>query len=371
VTSSAGLPSPAPAPEDFHRVAEAGIDTRQYIGLDRNERVAPFPDWFIEGIRRSVTSNLLMWYPVQDQLEQQLSEHLQLPKERLLLTPSSDAAIKAIYQAYVRPGDKVVMLDPSYAMFPVYASMFQAKTVPVGFDHTPSLDTDLLLNSVAPGVRAVMIANPNQPTATLLEEDVLLEVVRRAAEVEALVVMDEAYYPFSHSTALPWVESHPNLLIMRTFSKAAGLAGLRIGFLAGHPEVIANLYKVRTVNDMNSFALLCAGQVLNHPEVIDDYVTEVEAGCRLLASKAGEFGLIPLPTHTNFMLLRVAHRCRPADLVAALRRHGYLVKSVDSLCVADCIRVTLGPPDLMASFSTALERALSEVAKENVAEGAG
>jgi histidinol-phosphate aminotransferase len=263
-----------------------------------------------------------------------------------------------VYQAYISPGDGVVMLDPSYAMFPVYAQMFSGEAVLVPYDRDLQLDTGLLLRSIVPGVRLIMLANPNQPTGTLLDEDVLLEVIERANQVGALVAMDEAYYPFGGVTALPWLETHSNLLVIRTFSKAAGLAGLRVGFVAGHPEVIANLYKVHTVNDLNSMSVLCASQVLKHPEVIDDYVTDVEAGNRVLAAGVPELGITVVPTHANFALLRVAHRCKPADLVESLKRRGYLVKAMDSPCVADCIRVTVGPADLMAGFVRCLGQAL-------------
>ena len=353
-------PDAAPALATFHRVAEPRSETRRYIGLDRNERVSPLPDWFMDIIRESVTSNLLTWYPVQDELEHELSDALGLPQERILLTPSSDSAFKALYQAYIRPGDGIVMLDPSYAMFTVYSQMFEGKAIPITFNRRVELDEEELLNSVVPGVRLVMIANPNQPTGTLLGKEVLLELFRRAAAVGALVAMDEAYYPFTRATALPWVETYPNLLVIRTFSKAAGLAGLRIGFVAGHPDVIANLYKVRTVNDLNGMSVFCARQILKHPEVIEDYVAEVEAGGRLLAAAVQELGLTPLPTHANFMLLRVGDRCQPADLVKALIGHGYLVKGpLDAPCIDDCIRVTLGPPELMSDFVRCLGEVLN------------
>ena len=352
------MPEPAPALAQFHRVSEAGVETRKYIGLDRNERISPFPDWFMENIRESVTSDLLTWYPVQDELQRQLSESLQVPEERLLLTPSSDAAFKAIYQAYIRSGDGVVMLDPSYAMFPVYAQMFDGNAICIPFNHNLEPDSELLLRSISPGVRLVMIANPNQPTGTVLEEPVLLELIEKAGDVGALVAVDEAYYPFSHTTSIPWLDKYPNLLVIRTFSKAAGLAGLRIGFVAGHPEVIANLYKVRTVNDLNSMSILCASQVLKFPQVVDDYVAEVEAGARLVAAQVPELGLTVLPTYTNFALIRVSQRCRPSDLWKSMKQRGYLVKTMDSPCVADCIRVTLGPPDLMSEFVASLRDAL-------------
>jgi len=153
--------------------------------------------------------------------------------------------------------------------------------------------------------------------------------------------------------------------VIRTFSKASGLAGLRIGYVAAHPAVVANLFKVRPANDVNSFAILCASQILKHPEVVEDYVAQVSAGGQLLAERTRAMGLEPLPTSTNFMLVRVGHRCDPGRLVQRLHDHGYMVKGPFSYpCLEDCIRMTLGPPALMVVFVDALETALSEVSKE-------
>ena len=357
--NSEGVPSPIPALSRFHRVPEAGTDTRQYIGLDRNERVSPFPEWFMENIRREVTSTLLTWYPSQDQLHLQLQSELDLPEERLILTPSSDAAFKAIYQAYLRPSDSVVMLEPSYAMFPVYADMFEARSVKVTYGTNMELDTQVLLESIVTGVRLVMLANPNQPTGTVLSKEILSEVIEKAGSVGALVAVDEAYYPFYPWSALEWLEKYPNLLITRTFSKASGIAGVRIGFVAAHPDIITNLYKVRTVNDLNSFSIVCASEILKHPEVVADYVLEVQQGAKTLSDAVASFGLTMLPTHTNFALIKVKDRCQPQKLVSALKQQGYLVKGpLEAPCVADCIRVALGPPDLMLDFAVRLKDAL-------------
>src|SRR5205807_1975022 len=174
-----------------------------------------------------------------------------------------------------------------------------------------------------------------------------------------LVAVDEAYYPFSEATVLPWVKQQPHLLVVRTFSKAAGLAGLRIGYVVGNEAVVTNLSKVRSLSDVNAMAILCARQILTHPQVLDDSVSRAKAGGDLLARRARELGLVPLPSHANFMLIKVAHRLQPKDVVERLIEHGYLAKGpFDSPCLAECIRVTLGPPELMADFSFALEQVI-------------
>ena len=237
------LPDPVPSLVDLHRVREPG-DRDGIVRLNRNERQYPLPDWFVEKMAHSVTSELFTNYPVTDGFPYgQLGSYVGLKEEQLLLTPGSDGAVKALFQAYLRPGDAVVMLDPSYAMYGVYARMFQAQQIPIPFDERLEPDLDKLMASVTPGVRIVMIRTPISPPGTMIAEEVLLQVVRRATAVGALVAVDEAYYPFSRFTILPRIKEFPHLVVLRTFSKAAGLAALRIGFAAGHEDVIANLFK--------------------------------------------------------------------------------------------------------------------------------
>ncbi|NJL53851.1 histidinol-phosphate aminotransferase family protein [bacterium] len=355
------LPTPNHHLKQLYRIREpVSQDRDALVLLDRNERLAPLPNQFVEHLKSLLTSEVFTCYPVQDDLLSRLSQFLELSPSNLLLTAGSDAAIKALYQAYVGEGDRVVMLSPSYAMYPVYAQMFQAEAVKVPFAPDLSLDSDQLLTSICSGVRLVMLANPNQPTGTLLPESLLRQILSRAAEVDALVAIDEAYYPFSQTTVLSWLQDYPHLVMTRTFSKAAGLAGLRIGFVAGHPDIIGNLYKVRSVHDVNSMALLVAEQILDCSDAIEDYVVEVELGKALLARRVQQLGLVPLPTHTNFMLIRVAQRCSPEQLVAVLRDRGYLVKGpFTESCLQDCIRVTLGPPAVMSAFADVLAQALT------------
>jgi histidinol-phosphate aminotransferase len=340
-------------------VPEGGRERAGYVPLDRNERVSPLPEWVVEAVRAGVDSALLTDYPMLEDLYDDLIRALGIARAQVLLTAGSDAAFRALHQAYVRPGDRVVMLDPSYAMYPIYARMFGAEPVQVPFAADLSLDGDALLAAITSSVRMVMVADPNQPTGTRLPDDLISAVLERAGTCGALVVVDEAYFPFSHSTVLPLLADQPQLVVTRTFSKAWGLAGARVGFAAAQPDVIANLYKVRSAYDVNAFAAMCARTLLAHPQITTDYVAEVDAGRRVIRDRALELGLEPVPGETNFQLIRVASRIEPATLVERLRERGYLIRgSFTSPCLHDCVRVTLGPPAVMADFCDALEGAL-------------
>src|SRR5207249_1506509 len=130
--------------------------------------------------------------------------------------------------------------------------------------------------------------------------------------------------------------------------KAAGLAGLRIGFVAADAHVVDDLFKVRSVHDVNAFAVACALELLAHPAVIDDYVADVRAGERVLRDRAEALGISVAPSHANFALVDVARRAEPSDVVERLRERRYLVRGPFSRPPLEaCIRVTLGPPHIM------------------------
>jgi histidinol-phosphate aminotransferase len=353
------LPTPAPALAAVERLREGGRERTGMVGLDRNERLSPLPEPFLAELRAAIGSDLLTRYPSTDELYDELAAALSVPRPRLLLTAGSDAAVRALHHAYVRPGDRTVMLSPSYAMYPVYARMFGAEPVAIPFGADMSLDADALLDAVGAGPRAVFLANPNQPTGTRLPDDVLAELVARAGATGTLLVVDEAYFPFSGTTLLPPLAEHPHLVVLRTFSKAWGLAGLRAGVVCAAPEIVRTLYKVRAAYDVNAAAVAALRILLAHPEVAADYVAEVDAGRALLRERLVALGLAPLDGATNFQLFRVAPRAEPAELAAALERRGFLVRGPFAApCLAGCLRATLGPPALMRRFADALAESL-------------
>jgi histidinol-phosphate aminotransferase len=357
--SNVRIPAPAPGVSSIERLPEGGDERRGSVPLDRNERLSPLPDSVIEELRAGISSELLTEYPVLDGAYADLQRAVGLPRERVLLTAGSDAAFKALHLCYVRPGDRVVMLDPSYAMYAVYARMFEANAVTVPVAEDLSVDTDLLLDAIARDTRLVLLANPNQPTGTMLAAETMRAVLDRAADAGALVLVDEAYYPFSRTTLLPEAPELPNLVVTRTFSKAWGLAGARVGFAAAHPEVVRTLFKVRSVYDITALSAHCLRVMLAHPEVSDDYVAEVDKGRDLLVERACALGLEPYECATNFLPIRLRGRADPATLVAALGARGYLVKGpFGARCLRDYIRVTLGAPALMSAFADALAEVL-------------
>lgn len=351
------LPEPSPPVRSFRRDPLYANPPEAVRNLDRNERLEPLPDVIVEAVRQALSSDLITQYPNQAEVRARLSAYLGVGEENLILTPGSDAAIRSAFHAYIVPGDKVLSLKPSYGMYGPYAELFGGKPVTVSYDKNLSYDFEEFLDCIVPGVKFIAVANPNQPIGTMIDRAGIKRILEKAAAVGSLVMIDEAYHPFSGMTVVDMVAEYPHLLVLRTFSKGLGMAGLRIGYAVGHPEVVGNMFKVRSAHDVNAVALLCADEVLKRPELIDRHVENIMAGGRILIRNMRRLGFEPIePILTNFLLIRVGHVCKPEELSGALLASGYRIKGpFGHPSLEGMLRVTLGPPGLMEEFSALVE----------------
>lgn len=346
---------------DVYRPPEGMAERVDCVRLDRNERVDPFPAAAFREMLASLDAETFSTYPNPAPLYRRLGRELDLPEEYVHLTPGSDAAIRMVFHAFVRPGDAVVLADPSYAMYPVYAKIFQASPRMVAYDADRRLDVDRLFGLLAGGPRLLALANPDQPTGTVLAADVLRHLAERAREVGTLCLIDEAYYPFHPETMIALTRELDNVVVTRSFSKVGGLAGLRLGYLAAQPDLIQHVQRVRGAHEVNAVAIAVGCYVADHPELGAEYLGQVEAGRAALAAAARELRLGFPECRTNFQLLRIPGATDTSLLVSALKARGYLVKGgFTSPAVRNCLRVTLASPAVMRGFVAALRGVLKQ-----------
>lgn len=346
---------------EIYRVRERMDERAACVRLDRNERVTPFSAEVMRDILASLGAEVFCAYPDPSPLYRRLSRDLGLPEDYLYLTNGSDAAIRMTFQAYVRPGDRVVFPDPTYAMYAIYSQIFQARAQMVAYAEDTSLDVEQVFASFAQRPRLLAIPNPDQPTGAVLPESTLRRLASAARAAGTLFLIDEAYYPFYPHTAVDLVRDFDNVVVTRTFSKVGGLAGLRLGYLVAHPDIVSGIERVRGAHEVNAVAIAVGSYVLDHPELGEAYLAEIQAGRAVLAEVARELGLGFPSCPTNFQLLRFPDIDDTIDLVVALKRRGYLVKGgFASRALRGCIRVTLGGSEVMRGFANALRAAVAE-----------
>ena len=352
---------PRPHIPGLFRDVERGARRADYVRLDRNERVSPMSEEQRRELFASLHPDVLNAYPDPSPLYERLSTHLGVPEECLFVTSGSDTAIRRIFEAFVRPGDRVIQPDPSYAMYQVYTTMFEAEAQLVPYGSDRKLPIDLLLLGLDQRPRVLFVANPDQPTGTALEPDVLRRLAAASRDRDVLMVIDEAYHPFHPRSAMNWRAEYDNVVVIRTFSKVGGLAGLRIGYLVGAPQVVDWIQRTRGSFEVNSVAIAVACWEMDHPEIQEQHVAEVEAGRAVLRTAAEGMGLGFPECETNFQLLRFSDTVNLKEVVNALKAEGFLIKGpFDTPALSGCPRVSLGGPVVMHAFSDALGRVLSK-----------
>src|SRR3989338_7501455 len=226
--------------ERLKKITRAPSCTEGRIGkvmrLDRNERTTPFPQSVLDAVWETIKPEEAVAYPALESTYKKLADFVGVGRENLLMTYGSDTGIRMVFDTYLDEGQEVIFLQPTYGMFSVYTDMFGGKKAPVGYDPDFSMPVERILDRINSNTRLVIIANPNH-TGTALPEKDITAVIKRAGEHDGcLVMVDEAYYHFYHKTVVPLINRHDNLVIVRTFSKAFGIAPLRAGYLISCPR---------------------------------------------------------------------------------------------------------------------------------------
>lgn len=338
---------------------------RAGLRMDFNENTVGCSPRVLERLRQ-LNPEQLACYPERGPVEAMVADFLRVTASELLLTNGVDEAIHLLCETYLEAGDEALLVVPTYSMYRIYmmAAGAQVISVPAGRDFC--FPVEELCNRITQRTRLIAIANPNNPTGTVAPQEDLLRIASSAPA--AAVLVDEAYFEFYGQTLLARREI-PNLFVARTFSKAYGMAGLRIGVLVGDPEQMRAVRRVSSPYNVNAVALACLPEALGDQSYIQQYVSEIrQARARL--EHTLEAGRIHFwPSQANFVLARVGSTpAAAAAFVEQMRRRGILVRdrSSDHGCEG-CVRITLGPHEHTDRLLIALQEALEELA---IAQGA-
>jgi histidinol-phosphate aminotransferase len=359
-------PAPRAAVQRMHAY-HPPLSGRQGLRLDFNENTVACSPRVLEALGRIAASDLAK-YPERGQVEAKVAEHLRLQPEQVLLTNGVDEAIHVLCQTYLDRGDEFLFPTPTYSMYEVYGSCTDAavRTVPSGEDFV--FPVEALLSAITPQTRLIAIASPNSPTGTVASRQQILQVLERAPH--AVVLVDEAYYHFCGQTVIELVGQVPNLVVARTFSKAYGLAGLRLGMLAAPAGMQQWLRTVISPYSVNSLALACLPAALDDEEYLSWYVEEVKAARSEMVERLRQIGVPQWPTQANFVLVKIGPR--HAEFVQAMHRRGVLTRdrSKDQGCDG-CVRMTVGTREQMKQEETGRYRAQNNRDKDFAQAGSG
>jgi histidinol-phosphate aminotransferase len=346
-----GVPHPRQAVLDMAPYSPPTAGRQHKLRLDFNENTVGCSPRVVESLRQRLNPARLAVYPEYGEAKQDLAAFFQVKPDQLLLTNGTDEAIQVVVNTYVNAGEQAVLLRPSYAMYRFYAQVAGAEIREVDYPR-PSMEFPLeaVLEAITPSARAVLIANPNNPTGTGLPLQSIEQILRRARK--AAVFVDEAYYEFCGVTAIPLLGRSPNLFVSRTFSKVYGMAAMRMGCLFSHPANIAFLHKAQSPYSVNSLAVLAAREAIKDTTYVENYVAEVLAARELLCLGLQKLGIHYVPSSANFVLVQAGRRA--IEVRDCLRARGILVRD-RSYEVPGCLRVTIGTQEQTRRLLAALE----------------
>ncbi len=332
------------------------LGNRDHLRLDFNENTVACSPAVLEAIR-SLSAADLTRYPERGPVESLAAQHLGLAPEQVILTNGVDEAIHILCQAFLDQGDELLLPVPTYTMYEIYASSTDATVI-----HVPSFDSGVtpdfrfpferLLAAITPRTKLIAIANPNSPTGAIATREQILAIA--AAAPQAIVLIDEAYFHFYGQTVLDQIGKISNLIVARTFSKAYGLAGLRLGLLAGPDALLQWTRRVLSPYSVNLVALAALTAALKDQAFLMHYVAEVKQARAEFLAGLTRLGLQHWPTEANFVLINIGPHHK--DFVSALRAHNILTRdrSADPGCQG-LVRITIGTPTQMHHALAAIE----------------
>jgi len=339
---------------------EMGLDERKIVKLASNEN----PRGFGPRTRAAIEAALgdIARYPDGNgfELKSALAKRYGVEMSQIVLGNGSNDVLELVSLAFLGPGRAAVYSQHAFAVYPLATQARGARSIVVparDFGH----DVEAMADAVDEETRVVWVANPNNPTGTMVTPERLEAFVRRVPE-RVIVVIDEAYNEYLHANlradTLGWLRRHPNLVVTRTFSKAYGLAGLRVGYALAHPAVADVMNRIRQPFNVNSIALAAAAAALNDMEFVARSYAENLQGLRQLEEGAKKLGLEWIPSYGNFVTIRVG---RAGETYKRLLRRGVIVRPVGGgYQLPEHLRVTVGTADENERFLAALSASLGE-----------
>ena len=276
--------------------------------LDKNECTDPELNEIVSKSLSSIPSESIFSYPDLDLLYKKIAKFAQVKAENILLTAGSDGAIRACFETCIESGDKIVLTRPTFAMYDVYSKIYDAEVTWLDYEASnngPLLSVDkfiAVIKEVEP--KMVCLPNPDSPTGTIFLSRDIEKIIKIASEVGALMLIDEAYHPLYKWTAVPLINKYNNLVVVRSFSKAWGAAGLRVGYAVANNELITLIHKQRPMYEIGNVSAQAIEILLDHEQDMLQSVKRVNAGKEYFQDEMKFLGFSTYKSHGNFFHIK-------------------------------------------------------------------
>lgn len=327
-------------------IAEFGLDRTAILWNNENNfGASPKALDAIKAVaeRSSFYPDPLCW-----QLRSDIAQMLGRTGENIIVGNGSESVFNYILQAFFEEDDELLTSEGTFVAIYIWSKANNVPVVTCPLTDQYGFDLDALLAKIGPKTKGIYISNPNNPTGTMIPREQLLRFLDQVPK-EVMVLVDEAYYEYANDLAETYPDSttlnYPNLITLRTFSKAYGIAGIRIGYGVGIPELIAPLMKVKLTFEPSNLAQAAAIGALKDDAFLERTVANNTSGLRYFYEQLGLLNLKYLPSFGNFVMLDLGTEERVQTLFQALMRKGVFVRPLPAFGLSHCLRITVGTPE--------------------------
>ena len=317
---------------------------------DANENPEGLPLAFVESVKKEITPEYLAMYPEPEHFIGKYANYIGVGEENVYCTNGSDHGIRVLLETFGEPGKEVVTVSPTFEIYWVCCSLLGLKHKPVQYNSDYTISIDSILDVMTNETRVVVLRNPNSPIGNLYTDDEVQQVIDKAKQIGAVVILDEAYHYFYDKTFLHFAKEYDNVVLLRTFSKLMSIAGLRVGVIVGHKDLIHWVKNSRLAYEMNTVGLLFAERILEHPEMIEDLIRQEKEGKAFFISELEKRGYWYMDCQGNYVLVKPKHDAHEVSRRLAEEKKT-LVHPYGNAMMKEMLRVTVGSVKAMQFFA--------------------
>lgn len=336
-------------PKDYYKDVELYAIPRVRpdisLKLDANENTLGCSPVVLDALSKASYKDISQ-YPAYGNIEKKIAEFNNVPENYVMITNGGDASVKALFFSYIKEGDEVLFASPSYSMYKINVALANAKLISVPYEEKWRYPTRQIINRISENTKMIIICSPNNPTGDIIPEKDLIEILEAAPN--AVVLLDEAYYRFSKTNPkglLHLVNTYKNLIVLRTFSKDFGLAGMRVAYSVAQPYLMDNIRKALDPFPVTNLSIIAAEAALQDQQYVDDYISRVHQAKDQTFSAIKPYVDEIYDTETNFLWINL--NSKQEWVFHKLLKNNIKVRRFSSPETNGFIRLTIGTPEQM------------------------